>query len=234
MGCTREIFFCWQIWVQFAFVEGTLPYKPPWGSLATFIEREMAVSRNGSTSPAASRLYPNVRGCGYPPQLDCDEFYERFGPRNTSFNCYVSTLDNQVALTELDLERAKYEVLYSLIPLFVFIMSVLYAFCRMGIFVVCNPFRSCSPAKDAAITIEALTPRRLYNYKKALLARQQHLGSKTDLYTVKKSPRRPPKRSEAHWQADIEEQENEDMPTSTLLNRRRSPDSEDTPAILNY
>ena len=33
--------------------------------------------------------------------------------------------------------------LHSLVPLLLFILSVLYAFCRLGVFAVCNPFRWC-------------------------------------------------------------------------------------------
>ena len=59
------------------------------------------------------------------------------------FDCWVSTLDGEIAMTELNLSRIKSDVLYSLVPLLLFIVSVLYAFCRLGVFAVCNPFRWC-------------------------------------------------------------------------------------------
>jgi hypothetical protein len=39
-------------------------------------------------------------------------------------------------------ERAKEEVILSLIPLLIFIVFVLYAFCRLGVFAVCNPLKA--------------------------------------------------------------------------------------------
>ena len=52
------------------------------------------------------------------------------------------------AMTELDLERAKSEVILSLIPLLIFILFVLYAFCRHGVFSICNPLKSCPHRGD--------------------------------------------------------------------------------------
>ena len=48
-----------------------------------------------------------------------------------------------LAMTALDLERAKEEVVLSLIPLLIFIVFILYAFCRHGVFTICNPLRAC-------------------------------------------------------------------------------------------
>jgi hypothetical protein len=58
-----------------------------------------------------ARLYPNVRGCGYPPELNCEDFFSKFGisknvtalPYSQPFPCWVSTIDSSIAMTELDL-----------------------------------------------------------------------------------------------------------------------------------
>ena len=164
-GCTREIYKCWQVQVEFEFVEGSEPHQPLWASLSDFKDTEV---NDGSDSKVA-RLYPNVRGCGYPPDLDCQVFYDKHKTRGESFDCWVSTMDNGIAMTELDLERAKREVLLSLLPLFTFIIFVLYAFCRLGIFTVCNPLKVCPKAVDAQINVPSLTPMKLYDYKRSLV-----------------------------------------------------------------
>ena len=71
-------------------------------------------------------------------------------------------------MTELNLARIKSDVLYSLVPLLLFILSVLYAFCRLGVFAVCNPFRWCPKSPDTDLKLEVLTPQRLFQYKKRL------------------------------------------------------------------
>ena len=71
-------------------------------------------------------------------------------------------------MTELNLARIKSDVIYSLVPLLLFIVSVLYAFCRLGVFAVCNPFRWCPKSPDTDLKLEVLTPQRLFQYKKRL------------------------------------------------------------------
>ena len=64
-GCTAEVYKCWQVQVNFTLVPKSHPIPPPWGSLTSFTLSKSPVE----SQPA--RLYPNVRGCGYPPQLQC-------------------------------------------------------------------------------------------------------------------------------------------------------------------
>ena len=127
-----------------------------------------------------ARLYPNVRGCGYPPELNCEEFYETH-KNNTQFPCWVSTLDTSVAITSLDLERAKGEVLFSLIPLLIFILFVLYAFCRMGVFAICNPLRMCPDAPDTKVDLPGITPKKLMTYKRGMSIKRTSSDSSSEV-----------------------------------------------------
>ena len=176
LGCTREVYKCWQVQVSFEFVSGTKPYQPPWASVSDFERGSVHNSdysfKNSSPAHNIARLYPNVRGCGYPPELNCEQFFDRFGPRGAEYNCWVSTMDTSIAMTDLNLERAKEEVIYSLIPLFIFILFVLYAFCRLGVFSICNPLKLCPKASDTTIEMPVLTPKKLYDYKKSVVTKK--------------------------------------------------------------
>lgn len=61
--------------------------------------------------------------------------------------------------------------MYSLVPLAIFILFTLYAFCRLGVFSICNPFRCCPTPADQAETA-TLTPKQLFRYKKTLMAKK--------------------------------------------------------------
>ena len=61
--------------------------------------------------------------------------------------------------------------MYSLIPLGTFILSTLYALCRLGVFSICNPLRCC-PKVSGSTEQTRLTPKQLFRYKKALLAKK--------------------------------------------------------------
>eukprot|EP00094_Tigriopus_californicus_P014264 TCALIF_13825-PA protein Name:"Similar to tipE Protein tipE (Drosophila melanogaster)" AED:0.35 eAED:0.35 QI:0/-1/0/1/-1/1/1/0/495 len=219
LGCTREVFKCWQVQVRFEFTPGSVPYRPPWASLSVFergslyqneyqalpapestslLAGESASSSSSATSSLSfdkqlARLYPNVRGCGYPPELDCDKFYKVYSAKDKEFDCWVSTLDTSIAMTQLDLDRAKEEVIYSLIPLFLFIVSILYAFCRLGVFTLCNPLRACPKAHERNVSMDNLTPEKLFDYKKELISKKsqalasfqkQHAQTKGDIPTI--------------------------------------------------
>ena len=89
------------------------------------------------------------------------DFFTQFGEVGAKYPCWVSHLDPNIAITELDLRRLKKEVMYSLVPLAVFILFTLYAFCRLGVFSICNPFRCCPTPADQAETA-TLTPKQLF------------------------------------------------------------------------
>ena len=69
-------------------------------------------------------------------------------------------------------ERAKEEVILSLIPLFIFIVFVLYAFCRLGVFAVCNPLKVCPRSADDTVNVPALTPKKLIAYKRGMVLKK--------------------------------------------------------------
>lgn len=108
LGCTREIYQCWQIQVDYSYSTGSKAFLPPWASLSDFFNPKQnhveVTSRKN-----LSRLYPNVRGCGYPPELNCEDFYAKFGVNKDGtiienpFTCWVATIDSSVAMTVLDL-----------------------------------------------------------------------------------------------------------------------------------
>ena len=120
------------------------------------------------------------------PNYSMPEFFSEFGSLGAKYECWVSHLDPDIAITELDLRRLKREVtiinyaqlkklifkiyktqppllqvMYSLVPLAIFILFTLYAFCRLGVFSICNPFRCCPTPADQAETA-TLTPKQLF------------------------------------------------------------------------
>ena len=100
LGCTRDVYKCWQVQVKFHFVPDAPVYSPPWASLSTFdrggVNNADYSDEDASVPATTARLYPNVRGCGYPPELNCEKFYEDHMKIATSYKCWVSTMDTSV------------------------------------------------------------------------------------------------------------------------------------------
>ena len=68
VGCTRDVYKCWQVQVRYDFIEGSEPYAPPWNSVSRLELKKDPAPRSGGLA----KLYPNVKGCGYPPDLGRD------------------------------------------------------------------------------------------------------------------------------------------------------------------
>ncbi|CAG9793580.1 unnamed protein product [Diatraea saccharalis] len=74
-----------------------------------------------------ARLFPNVKGCGYPPILNCTVFYGKYRPLGTNYSCYYSRVDPGLVITELDMWQNTLNLVYAMaIPIPSFIISVIY------------------------------------------------------------------------------------------------------------
>ncbi|XP_030040685.1 protein tipE isoform X2 [Manduca sexta] len=74
-----------------------------------------------------ARLFPNVKGCGYPPILNCTIFYGKYRPLGTNYTCYYSRVDPGLVITDLDMWQNTLNLVYAMaIPIPSFIISVIY------------------------------------------------------------------------------------------------------------
>ncbi|XP_052754036.1 protein tipE isoform X1 [Galleria mellonella] len=74
-----------------------------------------------------ARLFPNVKGCGYPPILNCTIFYGKYRPLGNNYTCYYSRVDPGLVITELDMWQNTLNLVYAMaIPIPSFIISVIY------------------------------------------------------------------------------------------------------------
>lgn len=74
-----------------------------------------------------ARLFPNVKGCGYPPMLNCSIWLKQFIKEGTNFSCYYSKVDPGLVISDLDYWQNTLNLVYSMaIPIPSFIISVIY------------------------------------------------------------------------------------------------------------
>ncbi|KAK1120676.1 hypothetical protein K0M31_012282 [Melipona bicolor] len=50
-----------------------------------------------------AKLFPNVKGCGYPPMLNCSIFYRQYANIGQNFSCYYSKVDPGIVISDLDM-----------------------------------------------------------------------------------------------------------------------------------
>ena len=74
-----------------------------------------------------AKLFPNVKGCGYPPMLNCSIFLKKYSEKGTNFSCYYSKVDPGLVMSELDMWQVYMNLVYAMaIPIPSFIISVIY------------------------------------------------------------------------------------------------------------
>lgn len=74
-----------------------------------------------------ARLFPNVKGCGYPPMLNCTIFLDKYRDLGSNYTCYYSRVDPGLVITDLDMWQNTLNLVYAMaIPIPSFIISVIY------------------------------------------------------------------------------------------------------------
>lgn len=107
-GCTKTVYTCWKIIVE---------YEVPGINPGDHLE----------TPVASGKLFPNVKGCGYPPNVDCHNFLKTYGRSGTNFTCYVSRSDPALVIVNLNLQEVKAHLFYSIaVPFPCLLLSLLY------------------------------------------------------------------------------------------------------------
>lgn len=75
----------------------------------------------------SAKLFPNVKGCGYPPILNCSIFIKKYKDIGTNFTCYYSKIDPGLVISDLDMWQVYMNLVYAMaIPIPSFIISVIY------------------------------------------------------------------------------------------------------------
>lgn len=88
---------------------------------------EGLMGENSTYFYVGARLFPNVKGCGYPPMLNCTIWLKRYTKIGIKFPCYYSKVDPSLVISDLDYWQNTLNLIYAMaIPIPSFIISVIY------------------------------------------------------------------------------------------------------------
>lgn len=132
-GCTKDVYNCTQVTVVYRNCSVSRNISLPEGDVC---ELGDAVGEGGEDlfevggaageSSLASHmdpahwdelnasLYINVKGCGYPPTVNCSQFFDYYGVPGRRYWCYYSHLDPQLVVPRYDRSEAELELAASL------------------------------------------------------------------------------------------------------------------------
>ncbi|XP_030762311.1 protein tipE [Sitophilus oryzae] len=144
-GCTKDIYDCTQIFVTYKILlnntywNSTIPttmkntespFKKDKALLDDYDYDDTSTGLQGNNSEwyyREARLMPNVKGCGYPPMLNCSIWLKAYINIGTNFSCFYSKVDPGLVISDLDMWQVYMNLVYAMcIPIPSFIISVIY------------------------------------------------------------------------------------------------------------
>ena len=187
-GCTVDIYKCWHVNVSYLLAN---PAHPSMDHLMPYQQ---------------ARLYPNVLGCGYPPDVDCALFYSSYAHRSQeTFPCFVSLSDPTVAVIHADRHQAAVNLSIGFAPLAVCIVLSLYVSLRMR----CQRRQRARARAKAGLSLVDEQAQRTQETKLFLESRKQswlnafrqdRISSASDLSSAAPSPSPTVARIQLHHQ----------------------------------
>lgn len=152
-GCTKDVFECRQIRVNYR--RGAEVRRPGAGVGVERRRQERAIREYdypdpyspveeellegdgpsptglmGNTSEwyfVGAKLFPNVKGCGYPPSLNCSVWLKAHTVVGANYSCFYSRVDPGLVISDLDMNKVYMNLVYATaIPIPSFIVSVIY------------------------------------------------------------------------------------------------------------
>lgn len=90
-------------------------------------ETDLSLTGNDSWFFTGARLFPNVKGCGYPPMLNCSIWAKKYKEVGSNFSCYYSKVDPGLVISDLDMWQNTLNLVFAMaIPIPSFIISIIY------------------------------------------------------------------------------------------------------------
>jgi len=138
-GCTASIYKCHQIRVSYTPDEefkdtaliSSLP-KNSWQDLTRIekpVDPETKEPLGIEVIVEDTPLLINIKGCGYPPDVDCDLYaqrYDNFSMNEEVFPCYYSRMNPWIVISEYNRDELISSIMFSiLIPNILFVLSLI-------------------------------------------------------------------------------------------------------------
>ncbi|CAG9816490.1 unnamed protein product [Phaedon cochleariae] len=154
-GCTKDIYDCTQIFVNYRIPSSNVTIEPQREkrSLLDDYDYDATLEDDLQWSFREARLLPNVKGCGYPPMLNCSIFLKTYKEIGTNFSCYYSKIDPSMVISHLSMWQVYMNLVYALaIPIPSFILSVVYL--AIAYFKIYNEDEEAAPLEKNAEDID--------------------------------------------------------------------------------
>ncbi|XP_026482455.1 protein tipE-like [Ctenocephalides felis] len=117
-GCTSDMYRCTHIYVSYT----VPPDEDNMTSTETY--EDLMLNPINGTRVEDAQLFVNIKGCGYPPRIDCGNFTDYYGTEGVEFPCYYSKQNRTIVMTKYDRdEQVKVIVHFFAVPFVVTLVA---------------------------------------------------------------------------------------------------------------
>ncbi|KAG7201372.1 hypothetical protein KM043_004137 [Ampulex compressa] len=135
-GCTSDVYRCTHIYVTYT----------PWSNSSMRNDTANASSVEPSTTTSAppvgdveAVLLVNIKGCGYPPVVDCENFTRDMGYEGARFPCHYSRVNGSIVMANYNREAQVATIMHFFAAPFVVTLATSVALCVMHCDCRCTP-----------------------------------------------------------------------------------------------
>ncbi|XP_020295459.1 protein tipE isoform X2 [Pseudomyrmex gracilis] len=136
-GCTSDVYRCSHVYVTYT----------PWNTAN--LKNETAdrnttvnitsVANMSSPGNVEAVLLVNIKGCGYPPAVNCENFTREMGYEGARFPCYYSRVNGSIVIPEYNREEQIATIIHYFAAPFVVTLATGVALCVMHCDCSCTP-----------------------------------------------------------------------------------------------
>ncbi|XP_072753316.1 tipE homolog 1 phospholipid transfer protein isoform X2 [Anoplolepis gracilipes] len=141
-GCTSDVYKCTHIYVTYT----------PWSNVTmrndtrntTTVAPDVtttlgAVTAVSSPGDVEAVLLVNIKGCGYPPTVDCENFTRELGYEGAKFPCHYSRVNGSIVMANYNREAQITIIMHFFAAPFVVTLATSVALCVMHCDCRCTP-----------------------------------------------------------------------------------------------
>ncbi|XP_076297955.1 tipE homolog 1 phospholipid transfer protein isoform X3 [Lasioglossum baleicum] len=141
-GCTSDVYRCTHIYVTYTPWSNDTMKNDTGGkgnSSSIGVVPTSTTTAVPTPGDVEAALLVNIKGCGYPPVVDCDNFTRELGYEGAKFPCHYSRVNGSIVMANYDREAQVTTIIHFFAAPFVVTLATSVALCVMHCDCRCSP-----------------------------------------------------------------------------------------------
>ncbi|XP_046752032.1 protein tipE [Diprion similis] len=131
-GCTSDVYRCTHIYVTYTpWTNSSGNYSAEEIDAGTSPPLDLGTTTTDLVGEVEAILMVNIKGCGYPPIVDCENFTKELGFEGSRFPCHYSRVNGSIVMADYNREAQIATIMHFFAAPFVVTLATSVALCVM-------------------------------------------------------------------------------------------------------